>query len=256
MINVTLIQSDIIWEDRISNLKKYQEKINQIESTDLIILPEMFTTGFSMSPKGISENMNGETIQWMKQNAHKMNSAICGSIIIEEDSKYFNRFIWVNPDGSIHHYDKRHLFSFAGENENYTPGNEKIIIEYKGWKICPLICYDLRFPVWSRNSEDYDLLIYVANWPDKRKSAWKSLLTARAIENQCYVIGINRVGEDSKNYYSGDSSLINALGETLYTNSHIEEIYSNTISKYDLNKIRTQLPFLNDKDNFKIIDLI
>ena len=256
MINVTLIQSDIIWEDRISNLKKYQEKINQIESTDLIILPEMFTTGFSMSPKGISENMNGETIQWMKQNAHKMNSAICGSIIIEEDSKYFNRFIWVNPDGSIHHYDKRHLFSFAGENENYTPGNEKIIIEYKGWKICPLICYDLRFPVWSRNSEDYDLLIYVANWPDKRKSAWKSLLTARAIENQCYVIGVNRVGEDSKNYYSGDSSLINALGETLYTNSHIEEIYSNTISKYDLNKIRTQLPFLNNKDNFKIIDLI
>jgi predicted amidohydrolase len=256
MINVTLIQSDIIWEDRISNLKKYQEKINQIESTDLIILPEMFTTGFSMSPKGISENMNGETIQWMKQNAHKINSAICGSIIIEEDSKYFNRFIWVNPDGSIHHYDKRHLFSFAGENENYTPGNEKIIIEYKGWKICPLICYDLRFPVWSRNSEDYDLLIYVANWPDKRKSAWKSLLTARAIENQCYVIGVNRVGEDSKNYYSGDSSLINALGETLYTNSHIEEIYSNTISKYDLNKIRTQLPFLNDKDNFKIIDLI
>jgi predicted amidohydrolase len=254
MINVTLIQSDIIWEDRISNLKKYQEKINQIESTDLIILPEMFTTGFSMSPKSISENMNGETIQWMKQNAHKMNSAICGSIIIEEDSKYFNRFIWVNPDGSIHHYDKRHLFSFAGENENYTPGNEKIIIEYKGWKICPLICYDLRFPVWSRNSEDYDLLIYVANWPDKRKSAWKSLLTARAIENQCYVIGVNRVGEDSKNYYSGDSSLINALGETLYTNSHIEEIYSNTISKYDLNKIRTQLPFLNDKDNYKIIN--
>jgi predicted amidohydrolase len=256
MINVTLIQSDIIWEDRISNLKKYQEKINQIESTDLIILPEMFTTGFSMSPKSISENMNGETIQWMKQNAHKMNSAICGSIIIEEDSKYFNRFIWVNPDGSVYHYDKRHLFSFAGENENYTAGNEKIIIEYKGWKICPLICYDLRFPVWSRNSEDYDLLIYVANWPDKRKSAWKSLLTARAIENQCYVIGVNRVGEDSKNYYSGDSSLINALGETLYTNSHIEEIYSNTISKYDLNKIRTQLPFLNDKDNFKIIDLI
>jgi predicted amidohydrolase len=254
MINVTLIQSDIVWEDRISNLKNYQEKINQIESTDLIVLPEMFTTGFSMSPKDISEKMNGETIQWMKQNAHKMNSAICGSIIIEEDDKYFNRFIWVNPDGSIHHYDKRHLFSFAGENENYTPGNEKIIIEYKGWRICPLICYDLRFPVWSRNSEDYDLLIYVANWPDKRKSAWKSLLIARAIENQCYVIGVNRVGKDSKNYYSGDSSLINALGETIYTNSHIEEIYSNTISKYDLNKVRTQLPFLNDKDNFKIID--
>ena len=253
IMNITTIQSDIIWEDRISNLIKYQEKIDQIESTDLIILPEMFTTGFSMSPKEISENMDGETIHWMKQNANKTNSAICGSIVIEEYGKYFNRFIWVNPDGSIHHYDKRHLFPF-GENENYTPGNEKIIIEYKGWKICPLICYDLRFPVWSRNSEDYDLLIYVANWPDKRKDAWKSLLKARAIENQCYVIGVNRVGEDPKNYYSGDSSLINALGETLYINSHIEEIYSTTISKYDLNKVRLQLPFLNDKDNFKIID--
>ena len=200
MINVTLIQSDIIWEDKVSNLKNYQNKISQIESTDLIVLPEMFTTGFSMNPKDISETMSGETIQWMKSNASKMNSAICGSIIIEEDDKYFNRFIWVNPDGSICQYDKKHLFSFAGEDKNYTAGNEKIIIEYKGWKICPLVCYDLRFPVWSRNSEDYDLLIYVANWPTKRKLAWKSLLVARAIENQCYVIGVNRVGKDENNH--------------------------------------------------------
>ena len=251
MISVSIIQSDIIWEDKISNLKNYQNKINQIESTDLIVLPEMFTTGFSMNPKDISETMNGETVQWMKDNASKINSAICGSIIIEEKGKYFNRFIWVNPDGSIHQYDKKHLFSFAGENKNYTPGNEKIIIEYKGWKICPLVCYDLRFPVWSRNLEDYDLLIYVANWPTKRKLAWKSLLVARAIENQCYVIGVNRVGKDENNhYYSGESSLINALGETLYTNSHIEEVYTTSISKYELNKVRSQLPFLNDKDNF------
>jgi len=250
MINVTLIQADIIWEDKNSNLKKYQEQIDKIESTELIVLPEMFTTGFSMNPKDISETMNDGTIQWMKDNASKMNSAICGSIIIEEDGKYFNRFIWVNPDGSIHQYDKKHLFSFAGENKNYTAGNEKIIIEYKGWKICPLICYDLRFPVWSRNSEDYDLLIYVANWPAKRKLAWKSLLVARAIENQCYVIGVNRVGKDSKNYYSGDSSIINALGEVLYINSHIEEIYSTTLSKYDLTKTRSLFPFLKDKDNF------
>jgi predicted amidohydrolase len=255
MINVTLIQANIIWEDKNSNLKKYQEQIDKIESTELIVLPEMFTTGFSMNPKDISETMNDGTIQWMKDNASKMNSAICGSIIIEEDGKYFNRFIWVNPDGSIHQYDKKHLFSFAGENKNYTAGNEKIIIEYKGWKICPLICYDLRFPVWSRNSEDYDLLIYVANWPAKRKLAWKSLLVARAIENQCYVIGVNRVGKDENNhYYSGESSLINALGETLYTNSHIEDVYTTSISKYELNKIRNQLPFLNDKDNFKIIN--
>ena len=255
MISVSIIQSDIIWEDRLSNLENYQNKINQIESTDLIVLPEMFTTGFSMNPKDISETMNGETVQWMKDNASKINSAVCGSIIIEEDDKYFNRFIWVNPDGSIHHYDKKHLFSFAGEDKNYTAGSEKIIIEYKGWKICPLVCYDLRFPVWSRNSEDYDLLIYVANWPTKRKLAWKSLLVARAIENQCYVIGVNRVGTDENNhYYSGESSLINALGETLYTNSHIEDIYTTSISKYELNKVRNQLPFLNDKDNFKIIN--
>jgi predicted amidohydrolase len=252
MINITIIQSNIIWEDKDSNLKNYQSKIDNIES-DLIILPEMFTTGFTMNPKLLAETMSGETVQWMKENASKMNSAICGSIIIQEDSKYFNRFIWVNPDGSIHHYDKKHLFSFVGEDKNYTPGNEKLIIEYKGWKICSLICYDLRFPVWSRNSEDYDLLIYVANWPTKRKLAWKSLLVARAIENQCYVIGVNRVGYDENNYYSGESKLVNALGETLYVNSHVEDIYTTTISKYELNKVRTQLPFLNDKDNFKIL---
>ena len=251
---VSLIQSDIIWEDKNSNLKKYQEQIDKIESTELIILPEMFTTGFSMNPKNISEKMDGETIQWMKDNASKMNSAICGSIIIEEDDKYFNRFIWVNPDNSIYHYDKRHLFSYAGENKNYTPGDSKIIIQYKGWKICPLICYDLRFPVWSRNSEEYDLLIYVANWPAKRKLAWRSLLVARAIENQCYVIGVNRVGIDnSGNLHSGETSIINALGEQLYIKSHSEDLYTNDISKLELEKVRKQLPFLNDKDNFKIV---
>lgn len=254
MISISIIQSDIIWEDKKSNLKNYQEKINQIDSTDLIILPEMFTTGFSMNPINISETMTGETIQWMKYNADKMNSAICGSIIIEEDSKYFNRFIWVNPDGSIHHYDKRHLFSIAGESEVYTPGDSKLIIEYKGWRICPLICYDLRFPVWSRNAEDYDLLIYVANWPAKRKSAWKSLLLARAIENQCYVVGVNRIGLDnSGNSHSGETSIINALGDTLYIRSHTEDLYTTNISKLELEKVRKQLPFLNDKDSFEIL---
>jgi predicted amidohydrolase len=246
-MNITTIQTNIIWEDIDSNLKNYQTKIDSIES-DLIILPEMFTTGFTMEPKPHAETMDGKTVQWMKQNASKKNLAICGSIIIEEEGKYFNRFIWVNPDGSIYHYDKRHLFT--GEDKNYTPGNEKIIIEYKDWKICPLICYDLRFPVWSRNVEDYDVLIYVANWPKQRKSAWKSLLVSRAIENQCYVIGVNRVGKDNSSYYSGESSLINALGETLYISSHLEDIYTTTLSKLELNKVRTQLPFLKDKDNF------
>jgi predicted amidohydrolase len=203
-----------------------------------------------MNPKPFAESMTGKTVQWMKEIALTKDLAICGSIIIREEDKYFNRFIWVNPDGTIYHYDKRHLF--LNEDQNYTPGNKKLIIEYGGWKICPLICYDLRFPVWSRNSEDYDILIYVANWPDKRKLAWRSLLIARAIENQCYVIGVNRVGEGGRLFYSGGTSVINALGEVQYTNSHIEEVWTETLSKYDLDKIRTQLPFLEDKDNFSI----
>ena len=248
-MRITTIQYDIVWEDKVTNLKNLTSKINTIQS-DVIVLPEMFTTGFTMNPKPFAESMTGKTIQWMKEIALTKDLAICGSIIIREEDKYFNRFIWVNPDGTIYHYDKRHLF--LNEDQNYTPGDKKLIIEYRGWKICPLICYDLRFPVWSRNSEDYDILIYVANWPDKRKLAWRSLLVARAIENQCYVIGVNRVGEGSGLVYSGGTSLINALGEVQYTNSHIEEVFTVTLSKYDLDKIRTQLPFLEDKDNFSI----
>ena len=248
-MRITTIQYDIVWEDKVTNLKNLTSKINTIQS-DVIVLPEMFTTGFTMNPKPFAESMTGKTIQWMKEIALTKDLAICGSIIIREEDKYFNRFIWVNPDGTIYHYDKRHLF--LNEDVSYTPGDKKLIIEYRGWKICPLICYDLRFPVWSRNSEDYDILIYVANWPDKRKLAWRSLLVARAIENQCYVIGVNRVGEGSGLVYSGGTSLINALGEVQYTNSHIEEVFTATLSKYDLDKIRAQLPFLEDKDNFSI----
>lgn len=251
-MNITTIQTNIIWENKELNLKNYQDKIDSIESTDLIILPEMFTTGFTMNPKPFAESMDGITVQWMKENALKRDLAICGSLIIEEEGRYFNRFIWVNPDASIQYYDKRHLF--LGEDENYTKGESKIVIDYKGWKICPLICYDLRFPVWSRNVEDYEVLIYVANWPSKRKSAWRSLLVARAIENQCYVIGVNRVGEDGNNLsYSGDTSLVNALGETLYINSQSEDIFNTTLSKLELSKVRTQLPFLKDKDNFNFL---
>ena len=248
-MRITTIQYDIVWEDKVTNLKNLTSKINTIQS-DVIVLPEMFTTGFTMNPKPFAESMTGRTIQWMKEISLLKDLAICGSIIIEEGGKYFNRFIWVNPDGTIYHYDKRHLF--LNEDQNYTRGDVKLIIEYRGWKICPLICYDLRFPVWSRNSEDYDILIYVANWPDKRKLAWRSLLVARAIENQCYVIGVNRVGEGDGLVYSGGTSLINALGEVQYTNSHIEEDWTSTLSKYDLDKIRNQLPFLRDRDNFSL----
>lgn len=250
-MNITTIQSDIFWEDKESNLKNYQSKIDNIEFTDLIILPEMFNTGFTMEPEPHAETMSGKTITWMKENAIKRDMAICGSLIIKENDKYYNRFVWVNPDASVECYDKKHLFSFAGEDEHYTAGNSKIVINYKGWKICPLICYDLRFPVWSRNTEDYDVLIYVANWPSKRKLAWRSLLVARAIENQCYVIGVNRVGEDANQLsYNGDTCLINALGETLYIQSKTEDIFTTSLSKMELSKIRKQLPFLKDKDNY------
>lgn len=253
-MNITTIQTDIIWQNKELNLENYQVKIDGIDSTDLIILPEMFTTGFTMNPIPFAESMDGITVQWMKENALNKNSALCGSIIIEEGGKYFNRFIWINPDGSIQFYDKRHLFSFAGENENYTPGDSKLIIDYKGCKICALICYDLRFPVWSRNVENYDVLIYVANWPSRRRLAWRSLLVARAIENQCYVIGVNRVGIDGNNIvYNGDTSIINALGETLYINSQSEDVFTTSISISDLSKIRNLFPFLKDKDNFNFL---
>jgi predicted amidohydrolase len=251
MINITLIQTDIVWENISENLKLYQEKINNIQS-DVIVLPEMFTTGFTMNPTYLAEEMNGLTVNWMRENSKRLDSAICGSIIIKEKNKYYNRFIWVNPDGTIYHYDKKHLFP-SGEGENYTSGKSKLVIEYKGWKICPLICYDLRFPVWSRNVEDYDILLYVANWPAKRKQAWKNLLVARAIENQSYVIGVNRVGtDDNGNLYSGESSLVNPVGETLYIRSHSEDIYTTTLTKLEIEKIRKQLPFLNDRDKFTI----
>lgn len=250
---ITTIQSDIIWENISENLKNYESKIENLNS-DVIVLPEMFSTGFTMNPESLAEEMTGTTVNWMKENSKKINSAICGSVIIKEDNKYYNRFIWVNPDGTLYHYDKKHLFSFAGEDKNYTAGDSKIIIEYKGWKICPLICYDLRFPVWSRNTEDYDILIYVANWPVKRKHAWKTLLLSRAIENQCYVVGVNRVGFDNNsNFYSGDTSIVNALGELLYIRSHSEDVFTTTLDKEELNKIRKKLPFLDDRDNFEII---
>ena len=249
---ITIVQSDIIWQNIDANLELYRKKICNIKS-DIIILPEMFTTGFTMNPDLFAEELDGRTITWMKKISKKNNSVICGSLIIKESNNFFNRFVWVEPTGVIKTYDKKHLFSFAGENNNYTPGNSKIIIEYKGWKICPLICYDLRFPVWSRNIEDYDILIYVANWPSKRKLAWKNLLISRAIENQCFVVGVNRVGTDGNNhYYSGDSCLINSQGELIYISSHVEDLYTTTLNKVELDKNRKQFPFLNDRDKFSI----
>ena len=249
-MNITLVQSALYWENIEKNLSSFEEKLNNIGQTDLIILPEMFSTGFSMNASALAESMDGAAVNWMRKTAAKKNSAITGSLIIREGGKFYNRLIFMRPDGSFEQYNKKHLFTMAKEEETYTAGTEKIIIDYLGWKICPLICYDLRFPIWNRNLEDYDLAIYVANWPDRRSYHWRSLLTARAIENQCYVAAVNRVGTDGKDlYYSGHSSLIDPTGEAIYQKADAEDIQQIDLNKEYLIEIRTKLPFLKDRDN-------
>jgi predicted amidohydrolase len=249
-MNITLVQSALYWENIEKNLSSFEEKLNNIGQTDLIILPEMFSTGFSMNASAVAESMDGTAVNWMRKTAAKKNSAITGSLIIREGGKFYNRLIFMRPDGSFEQYDKKHLFTMAKEEETYTAGTEKIIFDYLGWKICPLICYDLRFPIWNRNLEDYDLAIYVANWPDRRSYHWRSLLTARAIENQCYVAAVNRVGTDGKDlYYSGHSSLIDPTGELIYQKADAEDIQQFDLNKEYLIEIRTKLPFLKDRDN-------
>ena len=251
-LRVTLIQSNLYWEDVEANLQSFEEKIEAAEETDIILLPEMFSTGFSMKAESLAEEMSGRTVQWMVEVAVEKNVVLCGSAIIKSKNKFYNRLLWVQPDGNIWIYDKHHLFSIGEENNHDAPGTKKLIVDYKGWKICPLVCYDLRFPVWSRNTQNYNLLIYVANWPEKRNHAWKSLLVARAIENQSYVVGLNRVGEDgSKIYHSGDSSVIDMKGEILFQQSDIEVVQTVTLSKSALDNYRKEFPVLNDRDEFE-----
>lgn len=257
-LTLTLIQANLVWEDKVANLSMFEDKINNIkEKTEVIILPEMFSTGFNMVPDELAEDMNGPTVEWMKKIASSKRIIVTGSVIIREGEHYFNRLIWMLPNQQYGYYDKRHLFGFAGEDERYTAGNKRLIASVKGWKINLQVCYDLRFPVWARqsgnNQPEYDVLIYVANWPERRNHAWKTLLQARAIENQCYVIGLNRIGNDGKDiYHSGDSMVVDALGEILYHKAHDEDIYTITLHKEPLEEIRTKLPFLKDADTFKI----
>ncbi len=255
-LKVVLVQSELVWENPEQNRINFFEKIDAISSTvDLIILPEMFSTGFTMNPAEVAETMEGETMLWLKNIAKQKNTAITGSLIIKQDNNYYNRLVFVFPSGEIQTYDKRHTFTLAGEDKVYIAGNKKLIIDYKGWKICPLICYDLRFPVWARNVENYDLLIYVANWPKPRINAWSTLLKARAIENMSYCIGVNRVGLDINGYeYSGNSAVYNSLGEeisTIKSNEMTTEII--TLKKDNLQKNREKFRFLDDGDVFKII---
>ncbi len=256
VLRLSFVQDALVWEDKQKNLDYFGQKLTDLkELTDLIVLPEMFTTGFSMQAKKLAETMDGNTVQWLKKQAARLSSAIMGSCIIVEDGNYFNRLLFVTPQGNIHHYDKRHLFSFAGEHHHYTAGKERILIEYKGWKIMPLICYDLRFPVWSRNVDNYDLLIYVANFPDKRRFAWEQLLTARAIENQAYTVGLNRIGIDGKGIeYSGNSVCLDFSGD-IVSHAKSEPIINTVALSYRAQqRFRDQFAFLPDRDIFEIIE--
>ena len=249
------IQTALIWENPKQNIAFFEKKIAPLENdVDLIVLPEMFTTGFTMNPEKVAEKMNGFSVSWMQKIAKEKQTAICGSLVISDFNKFYNRFVFVHPSGEIESYNKKHSFTLAGEDKVYTSGIKKIIIEYKGWKICPLICYDLRFPVWGRNTENYDLLIYIANWPVARVNAWDTLLKARAIENMSYVVGVNRTGKDANNYeYTGNSVLIDYLGNALSSLEKNEPgIVTATFVKSNQDKIRKKLGFLTDKDSFKI----
>ena len=242
-------------------MQMLEEKIGNIkERTEVVVLPEMFSTGFSMKPEKLAETMEGETVQWMKRVTAERKIILTGSVIIKENDNYFNRLIWMLPNGQSGIYDKRHRFAFAGEDKHYTAGNKRLIASVKGWKINLQVCYDLRFPVWARQQSqsegpEYDVLIYVANWPERRSLAWKTLLQARAIENQCYVIGVNRVGNDGNNiYHSGDSMIIDPMGEIMYYKKDEEDVFTISLDKEHLKTIREKLPFLKDADHFMIIN--
>lgn len=258
-LTITIIQSNIFWEDKEANLKMFQQKIESIkEKTEIVILPEMFNTGFSMKPELFAEKMDGETVQWMKKIAAEKKIILTGSVMIEEDGKFYNRLIWMLPNGEYGKYDKRHLFAYAHENEHYAAGNKKLIASVKGWKINLQVCYDLRFPVWARQppgelENKYDLLVNVANWPEKRSLAWKTLLRARAIENQCFVAGVNRVGKDGDDIsYNGGSTIIDPLGEIIYEKDKQEDVCTYTLEKENVTETRNRFPFWRDADFFLI----
>ena len=264
-LTITLIQTTLAWENKTQNLQMLEDKINNIQTkTEIVVLPEMFSTGFSMNPQQLAETMEGPTVEWMKRVAAQKRIVLTGSVIIkdiEEDGieKYYNRLIWMLPNGQYGVYNKRHLFAYASEDDHYTAGEKRMIASVKNWKINLQVCYDLRFPVWARqaanteNTPEYDVLIYVASWPQKRSHAWKTLLQARAIENQCYVVGVNRVGADGNGIdHSGDSMVVDPLGEVLYQKINDEDIFTITLDKNHLNSIRAKFPFWKDGDLFKI----
>jgi len=255
ILKVALVQQDIIWEDEEKNLSHLDDLVSHIESkVDLVVLPEMFHSGFTMHPQRVAQSMSGNVIQWMKKKAQELDTCLMGSVVFTNGSDFFNRLFVFFSDGQYQYYDKRHLFSMGNETKYYKKGESRLIFDYKGWKICPLVCYDLRFPVWSRNQDEYDLLVYVANWPKVRSEVWSVLLRARAIENQSYVVGVNRVGQDISAYYSGDSIVLDAKGKAICELNKDEEV----IKVVELNKghqdaFRKKFPVGKDADDFQLV---
>jgi omega-amidase len=261
-LTISLVQTDLQWENKEANLRSLEQKILSIDKPELVMLPEMFSTGFSMNPSRLAETMDGDSVKWMKDIAAKKKIILAGSLIIEEKGNFFNRLVWMLPNGQYGYYDKRHRFAYAGEDDHYTAGVKRMIASVKGWRINLQICYDLRFPVWARQTTlqdeneagepEYDLLLYVANWPERRIEHWKTLIKARAIENQCYVAAVNRVGEDGNGIsYSGDSMIVDPFGEVVCTGNE-DEVYTYTISREHLETTRKKFPFLRDADSFRI----
>ncbi len=256
-MKVALIQAPLVWENRDANLRYFESKIQQLEAeTDLVVLPEMFTSGFTMNPERAFEVMDGHAVSWMQKMCMQKSIALTGSMIIKEKGNYYNRMFFVFPNGTYQTYDKRHLFSLAGEEKKYTAGSQRLVVTYKDWKICPLVCYDLRFPVFARNQDEaYDLLLYVANWPDQRIYAWDSLFKARAIENMTYAIGVNRVGTDiGNNQYSGHSQVLDYMGEYIIPPHTGEAVLYAKLEKANLIQARKKLAFLSDGDSFILTD--
>lgn len=254
-MKITLVQQNIKWEDRSVNLENLGKKMSSVPpGTDIVVLPEMFTTGFSMNAESQAEDPQSLTYTWMQRTSVNEGFAVCGSYIVKRRGLFYNRWIFVDPEGNSWSYDKRHLFGPGGEDKIYTRGHERIVLLFRGIRVCPLICYDLRFPVWIRNRDDYDLLIISANWPESRSEVWITLLKARAIENQCYVAGVNRVGKDGRGIrYKGDTMIINPRGEiVVHANENEECMISADISLQDLFDFRKKFPVTKDADNFTI----
>ena len=248
-MKITILQRDIVWADPTRNVQRADEAIDGNPGSDLYVLPEMFSTGFCTQPEGIAEPAENRTVSWMKAKASQTGAAIAGSIAVHEDGRYYNRFHFVTPDGNVTTYDKKHLFTFGGEHNRFTAGSERVIVAYKGFRILLEICYDLRFPVWSRNKGDYDMILYVASWPTPRVEAWKALLTARAIENQCYVAGVNRVGDDPGNNYCGGSRVIDPYGKIMAECEDGREMEVTVeVDMEVLEAFRAKFPVLDDAD--------